>query len=1094
MVKDFYTKAQQIDSALLSDQIESNLVNSVIQLIADDESLRDYFFKRVKSVQWFDILEKERYFSVNNLLFDANGNVYFWIILDYLERVSEQVAQNVQYGKELIDIIESLVQFSLNKKLINNYHIWWYCVKILNNLPAAIIKENLVVDKFKVWLSVWTDHSLGSDLTVSDIGEKLLPKFLQNDFGSDYLYAEDIIYAITAIRAGGKSNAFTKRDDAVMAWQTYWITKAFEKYGVLIGQKCSLNVVLELADRLRKALDYKQKDHYTDLEIEDVVYRLKVSRICADGLKPGEIKFKDDEYECSVMKFSEDQLKGVDRDKDFWAFHNMEPQKELKRFTFTALTKDSFILEIKNNLTKDINWLGADKFEKKILGVYEGLYSDYSHIWCRTLRSGPEHGDGAEDILTPILRDVLLAKCETNREEGKKILSVFLSDNKYQFPIFRRFVLLCVDRFWVDYGWLLDKLVKVVPSLLEELDLEIEMQDVLRNHNALFSPELKVKLKTLIDSVPEYYVNKADEKFIAYWKYKWLSPLRENPDFSALYEDAKQKAEPKDGKSYEPERSAFKGGFVTHKSPITKEDVLQKPVAEIVKYLAEFKGVDFRHGNLDGEPDKEGLVDVLKAAIKEEPNKFTDGLEAFINTDYYYLQGVLRGLKEAWNSEKDIDWNSIFAFCLKYFSRDKNTILNEARQAQGGDSGEGKYIWIVEAIVELIGDGSENDKRAFPQDHFDKVEQIFDLILLLLKGEKHPDITQRDAITYALNTTLGRTIMAYVSFSLRVARATQKKKENWGRDKFERFFPIGIDGYIWFGCYLPQMKYLDSGYVVEKIKFFAQKNSDDFEWQMFMEGYLTGSRIYKDLYDLMRQNYLTALESTVFVGRADKRLVEHICIGYLQFKELLAPNNEDDKPSLFWKMLNEADTADKRGRWEEVAGFFWSISGRTLKKEEKEDQEEPSEDFKKKVLAFWEWTVKEQELIKSKLGEKYNPFLSRMAELTIWLDKIDEITEKWLMLSAPFIEIDYRSSFFIEYLTKFIDDEESLKCVSKVFLKVLETATPTFKKEDIQLLVERIYKVGEKDVAIKADADNICNTYGRRGVHFLKELFYKNQE
>ncbi|MFH1191045.1 MAG: hypothetical protein V1670_02465, partial [Candidatus Omnitrophota bacterium] len=82
--------------------------------------------------------------------------------------------------------------------------------------------------------------------------------------------------------------------------------------------------------------------------------------------------------------------------------------------------------------------------------------------------------------------------------------------------------------------------------------------------------------------------------------------------------------------------------------------------------------------------------------------------------------------------------------------------------------------------------------------------------------------------------------------------------------------------------------------------------------------------------------------------------------------------------------------------------------------------------------------------------------------------------------------------FFIEYLTKF-DDEESVKRIGKIFLKVLETATPTFRQEDIQSLVERLYKVGEKDIVIKAGADNICNTYGRRGIHFLKDLFYQNQ-
>ena len=1061
----------------------------VLYLIKTDADQARYFFARVKSLKWFYPLKDQGYFSPESIPYDSEGHALFWNILNYFERVSEQVAQNPQYGKELIEIIESIVQFSLNKKRVDNYHIGWYCVKILNNLPAAVIKDNLTVNKFQTWLLVWTDHGLGSDLTISDIGEKLLPKFLHDDFGPNYLYAETIINVITAIKASGKPDTFTKRDDAIMAWQTYWILDAFRKHGQLIGQKSSLSIVFEIAEKLSNALEYKQKDHYTDLEIGDAIYRIRVARIFADGLKPREVKFKNDEYECVIRQFSKEQLAGVDRQNDFWALHNLEPQIECGNFTFTALTKDSFVSEIRKNLPTGISWQGADKFEPKILNIHEGLYSDYSHIWCRTLKSGPEHGDGAEDVLTVILRDILLAKCEINREAGKQILSSFLNDTKYQFPIFRRFVLLCIDRFWTDYSELLDKLIEVIPTILEESDLEVEMQDVIHNHNSAFSPVLKDRLKVLIDNVPEYYMSKGDEKLVAYWKYKWLSPLRENPDFSSLYEEAKQKAEPKDGKPYEPERSAFKGGFVSHKSPISKEDILKKPVAEIVKYLADFKGADFWHGTFEGDPDREGLGSVLQAVVKDDSKKFTDEFDAFINVDYFYLQGMFRGIKDAWNAGTDIDWKNILDFSIKYLNRGKDAIIAEALKAQGEDSGQGRYIWIVEAIVELVGDGSKDDTRAFPQEYFDKAEQIFDLILPLLKGEKQPD-TQRDALTYALNTTLGRTIMAYMSFSLRVARATQKKKENWGRDKFERFLPIGIDGYIWLGCYLPQMKYLDNDYTVEKINSFAQRDSGDFEWQMFMEGYLTGARVYKDLYGLMRTNYIKALQSTVFKGRADERFVEHICIGYLQLGEALAQNNEDGRPSLFWKMLNEADTDDKRSRWEDVTGFFWSISGRTLKKEEKDNQEEPSEDSKKKILAFWEWIVNEQEFVKGKLGDAYSSFLCRMAELTIWLDKIDDTTEKWIMLSAPFIEIEHRSSFFIEYLTKF-DDDESIKRIGKIFIKVLETATPSFRQEEIQLIVGRLYKLGEKNPEIKSDADNICNTYGRRGIHFLKELFYQ---
>ncbi len=1065
----------------------------VLYLIKTDTDQARYFFARVKSLKWFNVLKEQGYFRPESISYDSEGHAMFWNVLDYLERISEQVSENPQYGKELIVIIDSIVQFSLTKKRTDNYHIWWYCVKILNHLPTFIIKEYLTIDMFHTWLFVLTDHSMGVDLTISDIGEKLLPKFLNDEYAPEYKYAEAIVDVITDIKAGGNLRGVTNREDVVLAWHSYWITDAFKKYGHLVGQKCSLKCILGIAYKLKSALEYKQKNYYANINVGDNIYQVWVARHAKDGLKPGTIDYEGGEYECHIKQFSDEQLKSINRENDFWALHNTEPQIEIsKPSSIIASNKEEMSLSIVQNLPKDINWKSDKKFEKKIEGIFEGLHSDYSHIWLRSLAiGGRDHASGAEEVLTEVLRDILLAKCEANRQDGKKILEAFLG-GEYQFPIFRRFVLLCIDKYWSDYNAFLDQVIKVVPSILKESDLEVEIQDVLQHHNMEFSNELKTKLVEIINKVPEYYIEKGGT-LSAYWKFKWLSPLRENPDFKSSYEEAKREAAPKDGKPYEPERTGFtKAGWVGHKSPVSKEEIIQKPIEELKKYLSEFKGTDFWHGTFEGEPDKEGLADVLQAAVKEDVKKFTDGLGILITVDYYYLHHIFRGLKDAWSANKELDWTKVFDCCLKYFERGKDAILKDAFQAQGEDSGKGRYVWIVEDIVELINDGSHNDARAFPQEHFDKVEKIFDLILPLLKGEKQPD-TQRDALTYALNTTLGKTIMGYVTFSLRVARSTQKKLTNWGRDKYERFLPIGIDGYVWFGCYLPQMTYLDKSYTVEKINFFAKQESSNFEWQMFMEGYLTGSQIYRELYELMRPNYLKAIENTVFKGHANERLVEHICIGYLQLVELLAPNNKDGQPSLFWKMLNEADTTDKRSHWEEAASFFWSISGRRLKKEEQDEKEEVSENSRKKILAFWEWTVKEQVFVKSKLGDGYNAFLSRMAELTIWIDKIDENTEKWLMLCGPYIELEHRSAFFIEYLTKF-DDEESVRRIGKIFTKVLETTTPTFKQEEVRLIVERLYKIGEKDPIVKADADNICNTYGRRGIHFLKDLFYKNQK
>ena len=100
---------------------------------------------------------------------------------------------------------------------------------------------------------------------------------------------------------------------------------------------------------------------------------------------------------------------------------------------------------------------------------------------------------------------------------------------------------------------------------------------------------MTTKLKELVGNVPQYYVKEGDESS-AYWQYTWLSPLRDNDDFSSLYEEAKIKAKIKDDRPYKPERTTIRGGRVYHTSPISKEEVLKKPIDELVKYLNDFKG------------------------------------------------------------------------------------------------------------------------------------------------------------------------------------------------------------------------------------------------------------------------------------------------------------------------------------------------------------------------------------------------------------------------------------------------------------------------------------------------------------------------
>ncbi|MBI5186150.1 MAG: hypothetical protein HZA01_10560 [Nitrospinae bacterium] len=995
------------------------------------------------------------------------------------------INDTVSYSNQLL---------SDGKKGINNYHIWWYFVKIIHNLPPEVITEDLPIDDwnkngkihhgFRSLLLAMMDPSLGSNWNVTDITRKLLPKFLEDAYTAEY--AETIIDVITRIKEGTTETSLSGREEVVLLWKPYWILDAFERNHEKIAKRCSSKIIFNIADKLKNALSYKQQCYAVPIEIDNHRYQIKVLRVPIKE-KDAETTFKEEEYQCIIGQFTADQIENTDNEKEPFSLHYTDAAIILGDFKFSADSRNAFISEIKDKLPPELNLAGTEVINKRINNLYDELNSDYCYIWLKSLADGGrKHLSRAEEVLIIILRDVLLSKCKLDSAAGKEILEKFLT-GQYPFPTFRRFVLLCMDKFWNEYKSLLTKFIKVVPKALDESDYKVELFDLLKNHHQDFEPSIIEKLKELIYNVPRYYQEKG-ERMIAYWKYQWLAALKDHAYFKDAYEEAREKVEPMDGKDYAPDRETIKGGVVTHYSPISKEELLKKPIPEIVRYLKEFKGADFWERSFEGKPSKEGLAETLQSAVKEDPQKFADELKAFLDTSPYYLHRIFRAFKDAWNEGKEIDWEKIFDFCVTYFDQDKEKLLNESLKAQGEDSGEGKYIWIVEDIVDLIADGSKDDKRAFEPEYFPKAEKIFELVYLLLKGEHHPD-TQRDALNYALNTTLGRTVMSYVSFSLRVARATGKKEPDWGKNKFERFFEKGIETTIWLGSYLPQINYLDESYAREKINAFADKTTDDFEWRMFMEGYLFGGAIYENIYHLMRGNYEKALESSGFEDREDERLAGHISFGHLYYGEALEATNADGKPSLFRKMLNEAKSVNRRNRWTNVVIFFWKKSGR---KSDTEKEEERLKEVKEKALAFWQWTYEEQEFVQDQLGDQYLDFLGELSRLTVFPDKIGEKEANWLLLCAPHIDRHHNSDFFIEYLAMFTD-EESVKRTGKIFLKALEGCTPAFRQEEIQLLMDRIYKLAGKnsDAELKKDADEICNTYGRRGVHFLKELFHR---
>jgi len=53
-------------------------------------------------------------------------------------------------------------------------------------------------------------------------------------------------------------------------------------------------------------------------------------------------------------------------------------------------------------------------------------------------------------------------------------------------------------------------------------------------------------------------------------------------------------------------------------------------------------------------------------------------------------------------------------------------------------------------------------------------------------------------------------------------------------------------------------------------------------------------------------------------------------------------------------------------------------------------------------------------------------------------------------------------------------------------MKWLEGCTPDYDEKNILSIVEKLYKNDRKDAA-----DKICNTYGMRGNHMLRDIYEK---
>lgn len=677
--------------------------------------------------------------------------------------------------------------------------------------------------------------------------------------------------------------------------------------------------------------------------------------------------------------------------------------------------------------------------------------NEFSEVWITAIEDNSQNQfpDRYECQLVFFIRDMFEnLKPEEIRDIIKELLTV-------EYDIFKRIAIHTINRHYKElndlfWGW--------NDNPLNEYECKHELFELLKENCSLFTKEQIDKLLGWIES-KDYgeYDDERKEQALAYKKKEWLSTLLPTNDSDVI-----KKYKEYDGITPgEIEHAGFlswhESGWANDISPIPPDELLKKTNEEIAEYLR----IPLPERGWK-KPSQEGLEDCLRQCVKENPEKFTKNLKPFLKVPRIYQNSILRGFYET-RISGEISWKKVFEFIAEIIG--SNDFWSEKNEKQNYRD------WIISTIADLVERGANHESNLFGDELLPEIEKI---LLTLVEKTEAEEPQMKRLIDHVLNSPKGKIFSAIIHYSFCYSRLKKDEKIKWPEAikkdftrRLDRSIEPSIDYSVTLGKYLGNIIYLDKEWVFNNIEKIFPKN-DPKHWDAAFGGYLSSRHIYGEPYQLLRKNghYAKALETDFSDDYAQEKLVQHICVGFLEDWEKL-----DDSKSLICLLLNKG----KPKHLSEIVQFLGSVEGEGSKKKVKE-----------KIKPLWKRLF---EILEKNQNDK--TYQSTISGLHRWLDIIDEIDDEitpWVKLTAKYINVNFRDSQLVKNLVKHV--EKNPKNVGEIYIEMLNGgAYPEFKQEEIKTIVQCLYSSGFKEYA-----NTICNMYGEVGYYFLRELYEENNK
>ena len=240
----------------------------VMAFIKDDPVLQPLFFTEIKGLKWFFPLQEKGYFNSENLPPPKSSEregytiIPLWEAMDYLVKTAPELSteKGKLYHKEFLSIVENATQYA-KKNEFSNYQVWWRFAKIL-----VYISHNIMSYKTIDAVDYWLEDKYDTDLVAQIIGEKLLPKLL-NEQNKDTTYvASELLSKL--FKVSFKPHPYTfkeKWQQAHLRFNNYWAKRIIEAVALKTGKLLKKEGVNIFHNKLTRILKKLKKDSYSSV-------------------------------------------------------------------------------------------------------------------------------------------------------------------------------------------------------------------------------------------------------------------------------------------------------------------------------------------------------------------------------------------------------------------------------------------------------------------------------------------------------------------------------------------------------------------------------------------------------------------------------------------------------------------------------------------------------------------------------------------------------------------------------------------------------------------------------------------------------------